>query len=565
MIFSERAKALKIGLKLEPSNLLSLIIYAILSLYFFGWHRGWTSHWLGKSQDPVQFAWFLNWWPFAIAHGLNPFLSRFVWFPGGFNLAWCTSVPFLSFISLPITLISGPILSLNLLTIMAPALSAWTAFLLAHYISRDWASALVGGYLFGFSSYELGHMLAHLNLIFICLIPIVILLCLQRINDKLSRQKFILLLTIVLFLQLGISSEILATLCTFGAISWAIFFALAPSSDRLKLSLLASEIIIAVIFVCFLSAPFLFYLISGFGFFPQTGSSPQFYSTDLMNYIIPTNVTHFGKTIYAPLANKFSGNTFEQGAYLGLPIIFIILLYFRDNMSRRYTQALLIVISALVIFSLGPWLHVGGLETHIPMPWILVDRLPLLRSALPSRFPMYVALCSSIVVTLYLADENCGRWRTWRFVLAGLACFCLIPNRGAYPWQPWEKQPFFTPNNVQLTLGKNQNVLILPYAWTGPGMAWQLDAGMNFTQSGGYIGSVPQLEQKWNNILADLTNGTAGPNFEQNLVEFCSFHHVHYVLIGPGTPKPLLVAIKSLNWPERLNHGVIIVDVPKLL
>src|SRR6516165_6150806 len=135
---------------------LPFVIYVGLSLIFFCHTTGWTRSFLGKSGDPLSYIWFLNWWPFAIAHHLNPFLSNYVWYPKGYNFTWATAVPSAALLGAPLTLLGGPVLTYNFWLIMAPALSAWSAFLLTRYLTRDWAAALVGGYLFGFSTYELG-------------------------------------------------------------------------------------------------------------------------------------------------------------------------------------------------------------------------------------------------------------------------------------------------------------------------------------------------------------------------------------------------------------------------
>src|SRR5713226_4781395 len=43
--------------------------------------------------DPEAFFWFLNWWPYAIGHGINPFVTHAVYAPGGLDVATTTSVP----------------------------------------------------------------------------------------------------------------------------------------------------------------------------------------------------------------------------------------------------------------------------------------------------------------------------------------------------------------------------------------------------------------------------------------------------------------------------------------
>ena len=76
--------------------------------------------------------------------------------PDGFNLMWTTSVPGPSLLVAPITLTAGPLVAYNVLALLAPALSAFTAFLLCRHVTgRTWPS-LVGGYIFGFSDYMLG-------------------------------------------------------------------------------------------------------------------------------------------------------------------------------------------------------------------------------------------------------------------------------------------------------------------------------------------------------------------------------------------------------------------------
>ena len=174
---------------------------------------------------------------------------------------------------------------------------------------------------------------------------------------------------------------------------------------------------------------------------------------------------------------------------------------------------------------------------------------------------MYVALCCAIAAALYLAAPGAGRWRPWRFALAGLACLFLVPNMRAYAWTRWPEQPFFTPRNVRKALGPMPNVLILPFGSSGPGMGWQLDAGLRFTQSGGYVGFAPYGERGWR-VLADLAAGTAGPDFGNDLAAFCATHRVDYILIGPGTPATQTAAIAAQGWPQHADHGVRVVRVP---
>src|SRR4029077_5320514 len=117
--------------------------------------------------------------------------SQLVWFPTGYSMTWTTSIPTLALFGLPITLFSNAVVAYNVLALLAPAISAWTAFLLCRRITRDHSASFVGGLLFGFSSYEVGQMLGHLNLTFIFLIPTIVYLVIERLDGTVSRRRFI--------------------------------------------------------------------------------------------------------------------------------------------------------------------------------------------------------------------------------------------------------------------------------------------------------------------------------------------------------------------------------------
>jgi hypothetical protein len=191
----------------------ALLIYLGLSWTFFGTTADWHRFYLGSGQDPVSFVWFLHWWPFAIWHGLNPFITHYVWAPQGYDLAWATSVPAASLITLPITMAGGAVLSFNILSFLAPALAAWTTFLLVASLTEDRMAALPAGYVFGFSSYELGQLIGHLNLDLIFLVPVALWLCARRLRGRAGRAAFIASLALVLLFQIGFSLEIFATTC----------------------------------------------------------------------------------------------------------------------------------------------------------------------------------------------------------------------------------------------------------------------------------------------------------------------------------------------------------------
>lgn len=555
-----------------------LLLYIALALVFFGRSVNWSDYYFGYSTDSVSFIWFLRWWPFALSHGLNPFICKYVWFPAGYNLTWATSVPLLSLVMWPVTVLGSPVLSYNILSMLAPSLAAWTAFLLARELTGNWVAALVGGFLFGFSAPELVTLLAELNLDTVFLIPLAVLLCVRRLRGSLSRWPFIILLSLVLAAQLGISTEILATLCTFGALTWIIFLLFTPAGQRGIFWRLALDIAIAAPLVVLLTSPFLYYLLKGLPEVPAQINSPYLGTAELLQFVFPSIPIRSAPAEFIAVLKQFTGFTPGNNSYLGFPLLLILIAYFYRNIRAAYVKALLASLCMIALLSLGPRLVFNGTLTNIPMPWMLFSHVPLIRSVMANRLLTYLTLGTAITVAFWLAEAKPLAARLPRFALACLACLFLIPARAqvlpeqwqtqplfqrqsTIKWTRWPVQPFFTPAHIRAALGPMPNVLLLPDPALGPGMAWQLNAGFGFTQAEGYVGFRPLSQQKWT-LLNDIIFGTPGPDFSTSFSAFCAAHKVDYVLIGPGTPPPITNAIEALGWQHHMDEGIEVVKVP---
>lgn len=540
--------------------LLPLFLYLAIAYVLMGGASGWTSGYFGVGRDPISFVWFLHWWPFAIRHGLNPFVTDYVWSPQGFNLAWATAMPTAALAMAPVSHFFGPLLSFNLLTFAAPALAAWTAFLLCEYITKNWLASLFGSYFFGFSSYELGQLFGHLNLDFICLVPLVVLICIRRVRGDMPRFAFIAALAACMLAQLGLSTEILAALCLFGSGTWVIFFCCADKDGRQKMLQMAIDVAIAAPITLLLASPFLYYIIKGLSQVPPAINDPRDYVTDPRNLLIPTLTIWLNSPYFQNIAQQFSGNGSEQGGYLGLPLLLLVTIFFVSQIRRVYVWPLLLAILLAAMCSFGPSLQMGPHVSHLPLPWRLVMHVPVYNQLLPSRFSMFVALGIAIAAALALATAR--GWLRWlSYGLAIAACITLLPARNILPWTAWPSSSFLTPENIQAKLGKMPNVLILPFADAGPGMAWQLNAQMSFRQAGGHAGYVPNSEHN-NPLFWNLYSGNADTLTIKLLDAFCVTHGVQYILLAPNTVPAQAAAILAQGWPAQAAEGGTIIKVP---
>jgi len=558
----------------------TLFLYLGLSIAFFNRDVSWSKYYFGSSTDPVQFAWFLNWWPFAISHGLNPFICKYVWAPSGYNFAWATAVPFLAILAWPVTVLGNPVLAYNILTLSAPALAAWTAFLLCRELTDDWAASLIGGFLFGFSTPEYWELLSELNLDMVFLIPLAVLLGVRRVRGSLGRWPFIIQLSLVLVAQLGISTEVLATLCILSALIWLIFLLFAPVDAKRRFLLLAADIGICAPIVMGLASPFLYYLVKGAPDFPSLDYPAFLASAEPLQFVLSGIPIRSVWAALAGIARQFTGFTPDQGTFIGIPLLIIVILYFRRRFRNPYASALLVSIGFTGLASLGPILHFNGQFTSVVLPWKLFTQIPVIRAILPARMLTYVTLETAIVAALWLAAEKRPAMRVPCFILAGLACLILVPwdvdvlpaqwvmqpafaTGTHFTWTRWPVQPFFTPAHVRQVLGPMPNVILLPNTESGPGMAWQLEAKLNFTQAEGYVGFRPLREQK-SGVLDEIYAGPPKPDFGTVFPAFCAAHRVGYILIGPGTPVSVVDAIAGLGWPHHMDVGIEVVKIPEI-
>ena len=221
-------------------------LYAVLALLFFGSGlvTGSGSRYAGTGRDPQIFIWAFAWWPHAILHGLNPFVTHAVWAPDGINLAWATMVPGLAVPFSPLTLAVGPVAAYNVAAVLMPALAAWTGYLLCRHLTRRLWPSLVGGYLFGFSSYVLGQQTGHLSMTSVFLVPLAALVVLQYVEGALSGRGLVLRLGPLLALQLLLSTELAFTLALALAGSIVVGILVAPAHRR-RLVASISPIVVA--------------------------------------------------------------------------------------------------------------------------------------------------------------------------------------------------------------------------------------------------------------------------------------------------------------------------------
>ena len=473
---------------------LAFVGYLVVSVLIFGVpvlrHMG--SRFIGEgSADSKLYVWDLEWWPHAILSGLNPFHAGVVWAPSGANMAWVTGLPGPALLMFPVTRLFGGVVASNALAILAPALAAWAAFLLCQEVTASRWPSLVGGYLFGFSTYEIAQMHGHVNLFLMFPVPLAAYLFVRFARGRLSRRSFTWLFALALVAEFSISTEVFATTTFFGATALAGALIFDPTL-RARARELAVPVGLAYGLAAIPLAPYLWYATSNVP--PALNHGIGGTSVDLLSFVVPRTGTLIGGLRFDGLTDAFQANVSEDGAYL-TPVLLIVLAIAAVRGWRDHSTRLLFAFAGLAgLFALGGSLVVRGHRT-IPLPWWIFERIPILRDALPERFTMFMWLGIAVIVARWLAALHpTSAWRVATpWVAVGVTAVLLLPNVSLPNLhQPVLIPPFFATEQFRGYLSPGETIMIIhALKDDGDEMLWQAQSGFSFRMPQGHTGPEP--------------------------------------------------------------------------
>lgn len=532
----------------------ALMLYAATSWALLARGASLRDNILGLWSDPYLIIWCLRYLPWAIAHHQFAPVTHLVWQPNGLNLAWVTAVPLLGLIAAPVTQAFGPVLSFNLLTLAAPTLAGWAAYFLCLELCELPLAALLGGFLFAFSSYEGAQTLDHLNLDFIAFLPLILLVALRRVRGRAGRGCTALWLGLLLGGEFLISEEVLATTCLFGAACFLLAYVFeAPRRPALRA--LALDILLAAPLALALPSPILWAMVTGPQDVAHPASWPEYYAIDALNFLLPT-VADWGGESVARITRHFTAGQDEQAGYLGLPLLLLLGIILCDTRMRRVLWLPLAMLGLTMLISLGAVLHIRGYVTGIPLPWALIAHVPLIGEALPARTMVYGFLSLAIIVSLWLRE------RPGVLPVMAVVCICLSLMPVPHPARPVPVSVFFQPGRVQQILGPRPVLLILPFGGTGAASFWQAENEFGFDQAAGYLGS-PPVGAKDDPVVLQLWWNKLKPSFPEDFTRFAQRSGARYVVVGPGTLPDQRAALASLQWSAQKIDDVTIYTVPR--
>jgi hypothetical protein len=479
--------------RLPGPQALTLLAFTVLAVALFGntWKDPTTVALGGGGGDGSIFIWFLEWTAYAITHRIDPFITDHMGYPEGVSVLWNTSLVGPGALLAPLTLAFGPVLTFNLVNMAAHALSAWCAYLAVRRYVPSHLGAAVAGLVYGFSPamYAQAHGHVHMTLMFI---PPLMLLAVDQILVRAGSKRRTLvagvLLGVLAAAQLVTGEEVLAFAGVCGAVLALVLVVLFPRRTVRRLAHVAIGFPVALAVFGVLAAWPLRAQLFGRQVVEGDIRPGSRFVSDLLGFIVPTHYQLLSPDSTTEIALRFTGNSAEWNAYVGIPLILLVL--FTGIRWWRVAAVRVAFVCALLIalLSMGSHMHVGGRVTGVALPWSVVGEIPLLESALAGRLMLFAWLAIGLLLAFFLWRMARSGW-PGKAVAAVVLVAVLVPliPKDHLDDSPTNTPRFFTSPAVE-RIPEGSSALIVPYPVPprAIAMVWQAEADMRFKMPGGY-------------------------------------------------------------------------------
>ena len=476
---------------------------------------------IGFIGDSRLFIWSIDYVAHEVRHGRFPWMVSNI-YPqiGSVHFFSDTTVPGVGFALLPITLTFSAVASYNTSFILAPIAVALVTRRLGEVLGLSRLGAFVAGFSMAGCPYMAAHALAHANLIHIWIVPLAALGIAHLTLGH--RRAAVRCLALSCGGGLWFSSELVAIVVVTGALGFADLIAghaikkclWARSIDlevtetkppffisRTSVQTLAVAIVVSVA----VGFPVLYGNFAAPNHFSGGRHQlPNLYVTDGLNIIVPT-ASQAMSTDAIPLGDPprwnlgipFTGGIAEQSGYLSVLGVLFIGLRLRSRVRKAevsltgppvFRAALRpaglvdrLTIGSLVL-SVGPRVHLWGDSTNIPMPFLIIDKTPVLRSILSGRMSAVVALGFAVMIAIEFSRKELTQfslrpssYRPW--IALGLCSIALqlptatFPSHAAGP--DWLMlRDYRAAQCLGSGVNRPPRVLIIPYYESNVGFSW---------------------------------------------------------------------------------------------
>jgi hypothetical protein len=544
------------------------LVYGVLAVVLFSaaWFAARPS-WIGLGTDPANWQWFMEWARFAPAHRLNPLFTDYLNYPGGVNLMWNSATPLPALMLAPLTSTLGTVVAYNTLATAALALSATAAYAAIRSVVPSAPGSFLGGLLYGFGPYMITQSAGHPNLT-LAFFPPLALILLDRALVR-PRRPYWAALALGTWgaAQLLVGEEVLATTALVALLGLLLLWALHPAAGWARLRAGILPLLLALAAGLLLGAVPLYFQLAGPARVAGVLQPPDTYVNDLLGFIEPGRFQYITSLATQAVVGNFTGNFVEKVGYLGLPLAVLALVVAGVNWRRAEVRFFFLLALLCAWLSLGPVLHVGGVRVPgVPMPWALVQRLPLMENALPARLILQASLALAVLVAAAVENAVRGGGRARALWILGVvaALEALLPGL-PFPATPAPRVAFFEPGGAAARIPEGSVALVTPMTEASTAMYFQAHSGMRFRMPEGHLyipgpynGSPPSA---LGGQLAFLETGTPrldqSPRIRRRLLDDLERWRVRTVVVTPSRYQQGILALMEfvIGRPPELSDG----------
>ena len=399
----------------EPRSALDRRIVAWVGMSYLAfsvglWWHVWSTHpssvMTCGCTDAGREVWYLEWATFSLTHGHDPFYSQWMLFPHGINVLADTSVLLIGFLMTPVTVLFGPVVSMNVVSTLEPALAALSMFWLLGRWVRWGPSAFIGGLCYGFSSFMLVQLaFGWINIATLALLPLMV----GCLDDLLVRQtrhprRVGVILGLLIAAQFFVSIEILLLAAIVALIAILMLLAYVCVTCRAEVPIRVSAGLPGIataglVATALLGGPVAFFAFgpAHLGLVVWSGTHAGLLGNAAANFWSTT--TTWGPLSAVELEGElhriggYQGPALPSMAYLGLGLTVVLalgLVIWRRDRRLWFWGVLGATVGVLSL----------GVSDNAWNPWRLVDHFDVLQNVWQSRFSIFVDLCAAVMLAL---------------------------------------------------------------------------------------------------------------------------------------------------------------------
>ncbi len=383
--------------------LLTLIIFIELFPHF-------SSAIIGDGGDGAQFLWNFWWVKKSILElHQSPFNADYMFYPYVMDLRLHTLILAPALLTLPIQLLWGCIVALNVYVLSSFVLSGLGAYLLLKLYDKSKSAAFFGAIIYAFNTYVISHTYGHFNLTTTWPIPFTIYFLEKLYNTK--KVKYA-LLSSLFYIFLVYSDFQYAVFTALLIIIWLIWKILSIIKNKQSLFHFLKPFLFFIACIAVGLYPLFSLVISGFddNLLKPTREAVEFYSPDLLAYVVPPQGTITNSVLanYNSQLAKISFSGPEWATYLGISVIVLLPFIIISLARKKEGERMFWFIVFLIFFtlSLGTELHFfANQDTGIALPFAYIHNLPFLNM---TRVPVRILIIAILAISILIANLLSG-------------------------------------------------------------------------------------------------------------------------------------------------------------